>query len=200
MVYPIVVYGHPALRKKAREVEPGTPGLEAFLENLWESMYKSDGVGLAAPQVGISLRIFVIDASEFAEDEPALAGFKQTFINPVILERTGDPVIFNEGCLSLPKLRDDVEREPEVRITYYDEQFVFHDERYTGIAARIIQHEYDHLDGILFTDRLTPLKKRMIKGKLNAIMKGKYDVSYKTILPRQKAPAVFPAEGKEAEG
>ncbi|HDR89166.1 MAG TPA: peptide deformylase [Bacteroidetes bacterium] len=192
MLYPVVVYGHPALRKKAATVQPDLPGLQEFIENMWETMYKSDGVGLAAPQVGVSLRIFVIDGSEFSDDDPSLKEFRQTFINPVILERAGNPVLFNEGCLSIPKLREDVERESSIKITFFDEHFEFHEKTYDGIAARIIQHEYDHLDGILFTDRLTPLKKRLIKGKLLAIMKGKYDVHYQTILPKQPVPNLFP--------
>ena len=192
MVYPIVIYGHPALRKKAAEVRPGMKGLEGFIADMWETMYTSDGVGLAAPQVGVSLRLFVIDGSEFAEDDPYMQGFKQTFINPVILERSGVRSVFNEGCLSLPKLREDVERESRIRITWYDEEFRFYNDVFDGIASRIIQHEYDHLEGLLIPDRLNPLRRKIIQGKLNAIMRGKFDVHYKTILPKQKAPVEFP--------
>jgi peptide deformylase len=188
MIYPILVYGHPILRKISKEVSPDHPGLKTFIADLWGTMYKSDGVGLAAPQVGNPVRIFVIDTSAVEEEEEKLAAIKKTFINPKIIERTGEPVLFNEGCLSLPNLREDVEREPRVRIQYYDEEFTFHDETYKGVAARVIQHEYDHLDGILFPDRLKPIKRRVLKGKLTALMKGNFNVKYKTILPKEKAP------------
>lgn len=186
MIYPIVVYGHPVLRKKAREVNQENPNLSEFMENLWETMYESDGIGLAAPQVGKPVRIFVMDSGALAEDDPKVVKFKKAFINPVITERTGEIISYNEGCLSIPNLRDEVEREPRIRIEYYDEDFNHHDEYYDGIVARIIQHEFDHLEGIMFTDLVTPLKKRLLKGKLGAIMKGKFDASYRTILPKQK--------------
>lgn len=189
MIYPIVVYGHPVLRKVAREIGPDYPGLREFLDNLWETMYASDGIGLAAPQVGNSIRIFVIDPSPLADEDPKLLGFKKAFINPVILERLGEHSRFNEGCLSIPNIREDVEREPRVRIQYYDEDFNLHDEYFDGIVSRIIQHEYDHLEGILFTDLLSPLKRRIMKGKLNDISRGKFEAAYQTILPKQKVPA-----------
>ncbi len=188
MVYPILIYGHPILRKVAREVDRGYPGFETFLKDLWETMYKSDGVGLAAPQVGHSIRVFVIDTSALAENDPSIKPFRKAFINPSIIEKSGDIVLYNEGCLSLPNLREDVEREARVRIQYLDENFVFHDEYYEGVQARVIQHEYDHLEGILFPDRLKPLKRKLLKGKLNALMKGNFKAGYQTILPREKAP------------
>lgn len=186
MIYPVVVYGHPVLRKKALAFEPGDAELSALITNLYETMHSSDGVGLAAPQVGISKRIFVVDASPFAEDEPELEGFRKAFVNPEIVERYGETVTFNEGCLSLPNIREDVNRPAGVRIRYVDEQFTPVEETYEGIAARIIQHEYDHLDGILFTDLVSPIRKKLLARKLQAISKGKFEATYRTILPNQK--------------
>ncbi|MBN2214088.1 MAG: peptide deformylase [Bacteroidales bacterium] len=178
MVYPIVVYGSPVLRRKAGEVNKEEPGLKKFIADLWETMYKSDGVGLAAPQIGKSVRIFVIDTAELDKNDPALQDFKKTFINPEIIGRDGEMWNFNEGCLSLPKIREDVERKSKIRIQYFDENWDFHDEEYEGVKARVIQHEYDHLEGILFIDLLSPLRKKLLKGKLKDISKGKVDVDY----------------------
>jgi peptide deformylase len=186
MTYPIVIYGHPVLRKVAEDVDKDYPGLQNIISDLFETMYKSDGLGLAAPQIGKSIRIFVIDGAPVAEDEPSLAGFKKAFINAHISERCGELKPMNEGCLSIPHLREEVNRESHIRIEYYDENWVFHNEVYDGYKARIIQHEYDHLDGILFTDRVSPLRKRLLKSKLTAISKGKFEADYKTILPGQK--------------
>jgi peptide deformylase len=186
MTFPIVVYGHPILRKVAAEITKEYPGLDKLIEDLFETMYYSEGLGLAAPQIGKSIRIFVIDGKPAAEDEPSLADFKKAFINPQITERCGELQPMNEGCLSIPNLREEVMRESHIRITYYDENWEFHDEVYDGYKARIIQHEYDHLDGILFPDRLTPLCRRLLKGKLTAISKGNFEADYKTILPGQK--------------
>jgi peptide deformylase len=186
MTYPIVVYGHPILRKVAAEITKEYPGLNKLIEDLFETMYYSEGLGLAAPQIGKSIRIFVIDGKPAAEDEPSLADFKKAFINPQIIERCGELQPMNEGCLSIPNLREEVMRESHIRITYYDENWEFHNEVYDGYKARIIQHEYDHLDGILFPDRLNPLRRRLLKGKLNAISKGNFEADYKTILPGQK--------------
>ncbi len=183
MTYPVYVYGSPVLRKVAGPVEEDMNGLSRLIEDMFETMYKSDGVGLAAPQVGISKRIFVIDASPMAEENPELEGFKKAFINPVILYREGDEWPFNEGCLSIPNIREDVNRPSDIEIEYYDENFKFYREKFDGIKARIIQHEYDHLEGILFVDRINPLKKRILRGKLNAISKGKVDISYKIKFP-----------------
>jgi peptide deformylase len=186
MTFPIVVYGHPILRKVAAEITKEYPGLDKLIEDLFETMYYSEGLGLAAPQIGKSIRIFVIDGKPAAEDEPSLADFKKAFINPQITERCGELQPMNEGCLSIPNLREEVMRESHIRITYYDENWEFHDEVYDGYKARIIQHEYDHLDGILFPNRLTPLRRRLLKGKLTAISKGNFEADYKTILPGQK--------------
>lgn len=186
MIYPIYVYGTTILRKKTIEIGPDYPDLQLVIANMYETMRFSEGVGLAAPQIGLSIRIFVVDATGsgkeeegFDEDDEDLTDFKKTFINPKITRSWGEPWIFNEGCLSIPDLREDVSRPESVRIQYYDEEFKFHDEEYDGVRARIIQHEYDHLEGILFVDKINPLRKRLIAGRLNAISKGKVDTHYK---------------------
>jgi peptide deformylase len=186
MIYPIVVYGHPVLRKVAVEIDEEYDGLSQLISDLFDTMYYSEGLGLAAPQIGKSIRIFVIDGKPAAEDEPSLAEFKKVFINAHITERSGDLLPMTEGCLSIPNLREEVLRESHIRINYYDENWVYHDEVHDGYKARIIQHEYDHLDGVLFTDKINPLRKRLIKSKLTAISKGKFEAEYKTILPGQK--------------
>jgi peptide deformylase len=186
MIYPIVVYGHAVLRKVAVEIDRDYPGLEQLIPDLFETMYHSEGLGLAAPQIGKSIRLFVIDGEPLAEDEPEMAGFKKVFINAHITECSSDLVPMNEGCLSIPNLREEVMRESRVRINYYDENWTYHDEVYEGYKARVIQHEYDHLDGILFVDKLTPIRKRLLKGKLAAISKGKFEADYKTILPGER--------------
>ena len=184
--YPILIYGHPLLRKVAKDIEKDYPELQQVIADLFETMYKSEGVGLAAPQIGKSIRIFVIDGTPLAEDVPELADFKKVFINAQLTEKSGDFQPMTEGCLSIPNLREEVNRESHIRIEYYDEKWVFHDEVYEDYTARIIQHEYDHIDGILFVDRVSPLRKRLLKGKLTAISKGKFEADYKTILPGQK--------------
>ena len=186
MTYPILIYGHPVLRKVAEDIDRDYPGLQQLIDDLFDTMYKSEGVGLAAPQIGKSIRIFVIDGAPLADDDPEFGNFKKTFINAHITERSGDILPMSEGCLSIPNLREEVDRESHIRIQYYDPDWTFHDEFYEGYIARVIQHEYDHLDGILFTDRVSPLRKRLIKGKLNAISKGKFEADYRTVLPGQK--------------
>ena len=189
MILPIVAYGTPVLKKKGKDITPEYPAFEQLLENMWETMYEANGVGLAAPQVGIAIRLFIVDASPFADDDELteeeqkqLTGFKKVFINPQI-EESGEEWAFNEGCLSIPDIREDVYRLEEIQIRYWDENFKEHTEQYTGLAARVIQHEYDHIEGVLFTDKLSPLKKRLIKGKLNNIAKGNIDVDYKMRFP-----------------
>ena len=184
MTYPIYIYGHPVLRKVAEDIESDYPDLKQFIDDMFETMYSSEGVGLAAPQVGKPIRIFVMDGTPLAEDEPSLAGFKKAFINARITEKSGDLKLMSEGCLSIPNLREEVNREERIRIVYFDENWQKHDEVYEGYKARIIQHEYDHLDGVMFTDRVNPLRKRLLRGKLSAISKGKFDANYRTILPR----------------
>ena len=192
MILPIVAYGTPVLKKKAVDIPEDYEGLEILLENMWETMYAASGVGLAAPQVGLGLRLFVVDASPFAEDEDLsleeqtqLKDFKKAFINPVIEEESGEEWTFNEGCLSIPDVREDVKRQDKLTISYQNEAGKRVTESYSGLAARVIQHEYDHIEGILFTDKLSPLKKRLIKGKLTNISKGKVHVDYKMKFPLQ---------------
>ncbi len=183
MKYPITVYGDPILRKKAKPVDRDRKDLKEIIENMWETMYYSDGVGLAAPQVGKSIRIFLIDASSGADEEPELKDFKKVFVNPEIIETSGENWVMNEGCLSLPEIREDVSRPNEVHIRYFDENFEEHEETFKGFAGRIIQHEFDHLEGILFVDYLSPLKKRLLKGKLNSIARGKISPHYRIKVP-----------------
>ena len=179
MNLPIYVYGQPILRKVAVDITKDYPGLTQFIADMWETMYKSDGIGLAAPQVGKSIRIFVIDGAPLEEDDPKLKGFKKAFINARITERNTEEVAFTEGCLSLPNIREEVFRPSRVRIEYYDENWEFHDEYIEGIAARIVQHEYDHLEGKMFVDHISAIRRRLLNGKLLAISKGKVEVAYK---------------------
>ncbi|MCL7754337.1 peptide deformylase [Polaribacter sp. Z022] len=193
MILPIVAYGDPVLRKVAVEIDADYPGLETLIENMRETMYNASGVGLAAPQIGKAIRLFLIDASPFADDEElsdenrkALESFNKVFINAKILSEDGDEWAFNEGCLSIPDVREDVFRQPEITIEYQDENFVKHTETLNGLAARVFQHEYDHIDGILFTDKLSSLKKRLIKKKLENISKGKIRADYRMRFPNAK--------------
>ncbi|MFW5793639.1 MAG: peptide deformylase [Bacteroidota bacterium] len=179
MILPIVAYGDPVLTTKAEEIKADQAGLQELISDMWETMYYAEGVGLAAPQIGQSIKLFIVDADPFAEDEPDLKGFKKVFINPVITEKSGEDVLFNEGCLSFPGLREDIYRKPDIKIKYFDENFIEHEEQYSGIAARIIQHEYDHIEGIVMVNRISPLKRRIIKNKLGNIIKGKVSVKYK---------------------
>lgn len=183
MKYPVTVYGDPILRKRAQEIDEKLEDLPEIIENMWETMYYSDGVGLAAPQVGMSIRLFLVDASSGADEEPELKDFKKVFINPEIIEIKGEEWVFNEGCLSLPEIREDVTRPNEVRLRYFDENFVEHEEVFKGFAGRVIQHEYDHLEGKLFIDYLSPLKKRLLKGKLSNIAHGKVQPHYRIKVP-----------------
>lgn len=184
MLLPIVAFGDPVLRKVGTEVSPDYPGLNDLIENMWETMYGAEGVGLAAPQIGKSIRLFVIDASPFAEDEPGLENFKKVFINAQIIDEEGEEWQFKEGCLSIPGVRENVKRKDTVKIKYQDENFVEHEETFDGLAARVIQHEYDHIEGILFTDKINPLKKQMIKRKLTDISKGIVKANYKMRFPK----------------
>lgn len=181
MIYPVNVFGDPILRKKAEPITEDFKDLKVFIQNMFETMYNSDGVGLAAPQVGQSIRVFVLDTTTEEEDEPV--GIKRAFINPDIIEKYGDEWVMNEGCLSVPEIREDVLRPESVIIKYQDENFVDHEEIFNGFTARVIQHEYDHLEGIIFVDYLNPLKKRILKSKLIAISKGKVIPKYKIKIP-----------------
>ncbi len=184
MILPVVVYGSPVLKKVARKIEPGHEGLKELIDNMFDTMYRADGIGLAAPQIGKSIRLIIIDTSPMAEDDPSLANFKKIIINPQIISTEGEKVKCNEGCLSLPAIREEVERKDKVKIEYYDENFQFHEEDFSGFKSRVVQHEYDHLEGILFIDRIPSLRKKLLNGKLNAIKKGKVDIHYKIKIPR----------------
>ena len=193
MILPIVAYGDPVLKKQAKEITKDYPNLDTLIDNMFETMYGAYGVGLAAPQIGLSIRLFIVDASPFAEDDDLskeekeqLKDFKRVFINPTILEETGDEWAFNEGCLSIPDVREDVFRQPNIKIQYQDQDFNTHTEELSGLAARVFQHEYDHIEGVLFTDKLSALKKRLIKGKLTNISKGKINVDYRMKFPLMK--------------
>lgn len=179
MVLPIVGYGDPVLRKMGEEIEENDPQLKEIIKNMWDTMYNANGVGLAAPQIGKSIRLFIVDASTFDEEEPDLSSFKKVFINPIILEESGKEWSYNEGCLSIPGIREDVERKPVITIEYYNEKWELLEETYAGMAARIIQHEYDHIEGKLFTDHLAPLKKKLLKPRLDKIVRGETKIHYK---------------------
>ena len=193
MILPIVAYGDPVLRKVAVDIDASYPDLQKLITNMRETMYNASGVGLAAPQIGKSIRLFLIDASPFAEDKDLsnedkenLKTFNKVFINAKILEEEGDGWAFNEGCLSIPDVREDVFRQPKITIAYFDEKFEKHTEILEGLAARVFQHEYDHIEGILFTDKLSSLKKRIIKKKLENISKGKIRIDYRMRFPNLK--------------
>ena len=182
MIYPVTVFGDPVLRKIAVPITADFKNINGFIQNMFETMYNSDGVGLAAPQVGQSIRVFILDTIIDDEDEEP-TGIKRAFINPEIIEKYGEEWSMNEGCLSVPEIREDVFRPESVRVKYQDEKFVEHEESFSGFTARVIQHEYDHLEGIMFVDYLNPLKKRMLKSKLTAISKGKVIPKYKIKIP-----------------
>lgn len=195
MILPIVAYGDPVLKKEAVEIDKNHVGLQTLIDNMFETMYEASGVGLAAPQIGKSIRLFIVDASPFAnnadDDEIdergiGLENFKKVFINPIIEEESGEEWAFQEGCLSIPGIREDVYRQEKIFISYYDENFEFHEEEFTGYGARVIQHEYDHIEGILFTDHLAPLKKRLLNKKLKNISKGDVSIDYRMKFPLLK--------------
>ncbi len=186
MILPIIGYGDPVLRKVCEEIAATSPDIKQTIANMYETMYNACGVGLAAPQVGLPIRLFVIDTEPFSdsedlkkEDQEALKGFKKTFINPVMLLEEGEEWCFNEGCLSIPDVREDVYRHEKITIEYLDEDFQKQTDVYEGLIARVIQHEYDHIEGILFTDHLSTLKKQLIKRKLQNIMEGKANPDYR---------------------
>lgn len=197
MILPIVAYGDPVLRKMGVDIDKDYPNLEQLIADMFDTMNNALGVGLAAPQIGRAIRLFIVDTKPFAErdeddeeddeftpeERAQLEEFKQVFINARIVEEDGEEWAFNEGCLSIPKIREDVYRKPKLRIKYLDEKFVEHDEVYEGLIARVIQHEYDHIEGKLFTDKISPLRRRMIQGKLNDISKGKVQIGYKMRFP-----------------
>ena len=186
MVLPIIAYGDPVLRKVATDISPDYPNLNTLIANMYDTMNYAYGVGLAAPKIGLPIRLFVVDTAPFADDDDLtedertfLSNFKKTFINAKITEETGDKWLFNEGCLSIPGVREDVSRQKQITIEFVDEQFTPQRVTLTGLAARVVQHEYDHIEGILFTDKLSSFKKQLIKGKLTNISKGKVKVDYR---------------------
>lgn len=190
MILPVVAYGDPVLKKVGKPIDADYPKLTEFIADMWETMYNAHGVGLAAPQVGRAIRMFLVDTSPFASDEELsakeqeqLKDFKKLFINPTIIEETGEEWGFNEGCLSIPDVREDVYRKETIKIQYFDENFKEYTETYSGLIARVIQHEYDHIEGVLFTDKLSSLKKRLLKGKLTNIAKGKVFSDYRMRFP-----------------
>ncbi len=192
MILPILAYGTSVLKKTAKEITSDFPNLSQLIENMWETMYASNGVGLAAPQIGLSIRVFIIDASPFVDEKlmdekevKILSDFKKTFINPKIISEDGNLWDFNEGCLSIPEVREDVLRKEEVFITFFNENFEREQLKLNGLAARVVQHEYDHIEGILFIDHLSPLKKRLLKNKLTSISKGSISVDYLMEFPKK---------------
>lgn len=193
MILPILAYGDPILKKECDEIGKDYPKLSDLISDMFETMYKAKGVGLAAPQIGKNIRLFIVDGSPFAEkeegeeDDPLAEGiedFKKVFINPIIEEEDGKEWPFQEGCLSIPKIRENVSRKPDIVVSYYDENWVLHEEKFSGYAARIIQHEYDHIEGVLFTDYLSPLKRKLLKKKLNNITNGLIEIDYKMSFPK----------------
>lgn len=195
MILPIVAYGHPILRKLAHDIDKNYPDLPKLIEDMWETMYASNGVGLAAPQVNRDIRLFVMDSaqifSNMDEDErkeenyPDAPGIKQVFINAHVVEEIGDDWAYNEGCLSIPKIREDIYRAEEVTVSYQDEDFNQYTKTFSGVTARIILHEYDHIDGKLFIDHISPLKRKLLKRKLDDISKGNVSVDYKMLFPKK---------------
>lgn len=189
MILPVVAYGSPVLRKVCDDITPEYPGLEKLLADMWETVYNSNGVGLAAPQINKPIRLFIVDTIQIVEDfddedkrqYPGEEPIKQVFINAHKIEESGKLWPYNEGCLSIPKVREDIQRHSNVRISYLDENFVAHEREFHGITARVIQHEYDHIEGKLFIDYISPLKKRLIKKKLDDISKGKIHTDYRMI-------------------
>ena len=179
MILPIYTYGNPVLRQEGEILTPDYPDLKELIDNMFETMLEAPGVGLTAHQVGVPARLITIDGSGYAEEEPTLAEFRKVMINTKVINEEGEEWLFNEGCLSFPLLREDIQRKPVITVKYLDENFIEHQETFDGIAARIIQHEHDHSRGVLFIDRLSPLRRRLVKSKLNDIIKGKIKVDYK---------------------
>ncbi len=180
MILPIYLYGQPILRKVARNIDKDYPNLQELIQNMFETMYNADGIGLAAPQVGLDIRLFVVDLEPLAEDDEKYHGFKKVFINAEMIERTGEEVSVQEGCLSIPGINESVPREKTIKIKYFDENFDEHEDVYSDFFARCIQHEYDHIDGKLFIDKISGIRKQLIKSKLNNLIKGQVNCSYRT--------------------
>ena len=184
MIYPIVMYGDPVLRQRAKDIEPGTD-ISTLVEDMFETLEGANGIGLAAPQIGKSVRLFIVDGTSL-DEEPGMETFRKVFINAEMIEELGTPWEFEEGCLSIPNIREKISRKEQLRIRYYDENWNQHEDTFNGMQARIIQHEYDHIEGKMFVDYLTPLKKRLLKGKLSDISKGKVDTEYRITAPLRR--------------
>lgn len=184
MIYPIVMYGDPVLRQRASNIEPGTD-LKALVDDMFETLEAASGIGLAAPQIGKSVRLFIVDGTSL-DEEPGMETFRKVFVNAEMIEELGTPWEFEEGCLSIPNIREKISRKEQLRIRYFDENWNPYEETYSGMQARIIQHEYDHIEGKMFVDYLTPLKKRLLKGKLSDISKGKVDTEYRITAPLRR--------------
>ncbi|MBR4844525.1 MAG: peptide deformylase [Alistipes sp.] len=180
MIYPIVIYGSQILRNESVDITPDYPELKKLIDDMWITLAEAEGVGLAAPQIGKNIRLFIVDCTPWGEDDPTLADYKRVFINPDIYEESEETSLFEEGCLSLPGLHENVRRPISIRMRYLDENFVEHDEEFTGKPARVIQHEYDHIEGLVFTDHLAPIRKNLIKNKLQKMARGSYKAFYKT--------------------
>ncbi len=180
MVLPVYVYGSAVLKKEAQAITKEYPGLQALITNMWDTLAFAEGVGLAAPQVGHAIRLLLIDATPFQDDYPEAADFKRVIINPEIVEMSNETWTFNEGCLSIPGIREDVVRPKKIHVRYFDENFAEHDEWLDNVPARIFQHEYDHVEGILFTDHLAPIRRKMLNSRLQNISRGKTHADYKT--------------------
>lgn len=188
MIYPIVAYGDPVLRKVGQDItEENTPNLLELASDMFDTMHNASGIGLAGPQIGLNLRIFVVDGTGSEDDE--LEGFKQVFVNPTMIEEFDEPWAYEEGCLSIPNIRENVKRKAKIRMHYFDEHGEEFEKEFEGMQARVIQHEYDHIEGVLFTDYLSPLKKRLLKGKLNNIAKGDVSADYKMRFPKPSKKA-----------
>tara|TARA_B100001540_G_scaffold136943_1_gene121713 strand:- start:5447 stop:6001 length:555 start_codon:yes stop_codon:yes gene_type:complete len=179
MILPVIAFGSQILREKCVNISKDLENFTELVDNMWETMYAAHGVGLAAPQINRNLRLFIIDTAPFVEDDTGEKPVKKVFVNPVIIEESGEEWEFNEGCLSIPEVREDIKRKSIIKIEYFDQNFNKHIEEYNGVTARVIQHEYDHINGVLFIDKISPLRKRMIKGKLIDISKGKIPTNYK---------------------
>jgi len=180
MIYPIVIFGAEVLRRKCEPVASGDPEVKKLVEDMFLTLEEAEGVGLAAPQIGKAIRLFIVDCTPWGEEDPSCADYKRAFINPEIYAYSEETKLYNEGCLSFPGIHEDVRRSLAIRMRYLDEDFVAHDEEFTGLKAWVIQHEYDHIEGRVFVDRLSPLRRQLLKGKLLALAKGKFRCSYKT--------------------
>ncbi len=186
MILPVTAYGHPTLKRVAENIDKDYEGLDQLIVDMFDTMYRTVGVGLAAPQINKSIRLFVIDLSPYSDEYPELKDFKKVFFNAQITERWGEEYFFNEGCLSVPDIHEDVSRPESIKIEYYDDEWNFYEETFSGVAARVIQHEYDHLEGILFVDRLSSIRKTLLRKKLADISAGRINIKYKMIFPKKK--------------